>query len=106
MSPRPRPCLRLPRSLWRLAAGLASYRQAIDSIVWTCARIDRCPHCHRRGVDGCDPATGPHPSPATPGRLRRAAHTARLAWHLRHTLPAHLNQPFANTPTTPADAPF
>jgi len=94
-----------PHRIRHLLAGLASYRQFIDSTVWIDARTDRCPHCGRRAIDGCDPATTSHPEPATPGPLRRAAHTARLAWHLRATLPTHLHQPYGTT-TTPTDSPF
>ncbi|MER7001337.1 hypothetical protein [Streptomyces sp. NPDC000410] len=108
MNPHPR--LRMPRLLRRLADGLASYRQAIDSTVWADVRTDRCPHCGRTGINGCDPTHPAHPAPAVPGPLRRAAHTARLAWHLRHTLPHHLHHPYGTTPTTTpaalADAPF
>ncbi|MFD7540181.1 MULTISPECIES: hypothetical protein [unclassified Streptomyces] len=95
-----------PRPLRRVRATLASFRQTIDSTVWIDARTDRCTHCGRTGINGCDPAAPAHPAPATPGRLRHVAHTARLAWHLRHTLPHHLNRPFANTPHAPADVPF
>ncbi|MFI9771887.1 hypothetical protein ACIHJG_34235 [Streptomyces sp. NPDC052415] len=98
---------RRPRPLRRLADGLASYRQAIDSTVWIDFRIDRCLHCGRKGIDGCDPATPAHPAPATPGPLRRTLHTLRVAWLLRRPFPKHLRRPFGNTLThTDPDAPF